>query len=248
MFAAANVYDALLELPAYVSLAAALAFLLLLALYASQRRDLMRLHAWMEREPGHPVADVQASEALLDRAEAELEAVLGTGQEAAAGAGAAEAEPALEPTVVAPPTRDRECPRQPRGGVVADAERDAGAGIGSGRGVDRLRAAASDAHRRATNQRRFTEPLATTESISTMPMICARPFAQLTGMVPTTYTVLCPSVNCQSLRLSGGGPNSGLVLLFSRQLPTRPRRPITLIGSTIFWVYEGFFSFLFLFL
>jgi len=104
VFAAANVYDALLELPAYVSLAAALAFLLLLALYASQRRDLMRLHAWMEREPGHPVADVQASEALLDRAEAELEAVLGTGQEAAAGAGAAEAEPALEPTVVAPPT------------------------------------------------------------------------------------------------------------------------------------------------
>jgi hypothetical protein len=113
MFAAANVYDALLELPAYVSLAAALACLLLLALYVSQRRDVMRLHAWMEREPGHPVADVQASEALLDRAEAELEAVLGAGQEAGIGAGGAEAERALEPTVVAPPAPSPPMPPKP---------------------------------------------------------------------------------------------------------------------------------------
>ena len=56
--------------------------LLLLPLYFSQRRDLQRLHAWMEREPGHPQADIGASEALLDRAETELEALLGTEQAA----------------------------------------------------------------------------------------------------------------------------------------------------------------------
>ena len=48
------VVDLAFELPAYVSLAAALACALLLPLYFSQRRDLERLHAWMEREPGHP--------------------------------------------------------------------------------------------------------------------------------------------------------------------------------------------------
>ncbi len=31
----------------------------------------------MEREPGHPQADIAASEALLDRAETELEALFG---------------------------------------------------------------------------------------------------------------------------------------------------------------------------
>ena len=58
------------------------AFALLLTLYASQRRDVQRLSAWMEREPAHPAADLRASETLLDRAEVELEAVLGR-QEAA---------------------------------------------------------------------------------------------------------------------------------------------------------------------
>ena len=53
------------------------AFVLLLPLYFSQRRDLARLHAWMEREPGHPASDLAASEGLLDRAETELEAAFG---------------------------------------------------------------------------------------------------------------------------------------------------------------------------
>ena len=60
----------------FVALAALIAFLLLLPLYFSQRRDLHRLRTWMEREPDHPAADVAASEALLDRAEAELAELL----------------------------------------------------------------------------------------------------------------------------------------------------------------------------
>jgi len=95
---AADVYDVVLDLPAYVSLAAILTFALLLSLYASHRRDLQRLYAWMERDADHPAADLVASEALLDRAEADLEAVFGTADVAA--------EPeavSSEPTVVAPP-------------------------------------------------------------------------------------------------------------------------------------------------
>jgi hypothetical protein len=94
-------YDTATDLPAYVSLTAVVAFVLLLPLYLSQRRDLQRLHAWMEREPGHPPGDLAASEALLDRAEAELEALFVAkpqveGPEAGEGASA-------EPTLVAPP-------------------------------------------------------------------------------------------------------------------------------------------------
>src|SRR4051794_33745691 len=103
----ADVYEVASHLPAYVSLAAAAAFVLLLPLYFSQRRDLARLHAWMEREPGHPAADLEASEGLLDRAETELEAVLGPPREALgddeATAQAATAQAAAEPTHVAPP-------------------------------------------------------------------------------------------------------------------------------------------------
>jgi hypothetical protein len=72
------------EIMAFVSLAAAVAVLLLLPLYFSQRRDVLRLRAWMEQEPGHPVQDVVASEEILDRAEAELEELT---------AGATEAQP-----------------------------------------------------------------------------------------------------------------------------------------------------------
>ena len=50
---------------------------LLLPLYLSQRRDVQRLRAWMNREPEHPAADIAASEAILDRAEAELEELAG---------------------------------------------------------------------------------------------------------------------------------------------------------------------------
>jgi hypothetical protein len=61
----------------FVALAALLGFALLLPLYLSQRRDVRRMRAWMERDPDHPAADLTASETLLDRAEAELEELLG---------------------------------------------------------------------------------------------------------------------------------------------------------------------------
>lgn len=81
MLPAANLVQVLLNaahyMPTYVSLAALFAFLLLLALYLSQRRDLVRMRAWMEGEPGHPAEDLARSEALLDDAETELEAILG---------------------------------------------------------------------------------------------------------------------------------------------------------------------------
>jgi LytR cell envelope-related transcriptional attenuator len=62
---------------ALVSLAAAIGLLLALPLYFSQRRDIHRLRAWMEREPAHPAEDLAASDAILDRAEAELEELVG---------------------------------------------------------------------------------------------------------------------------------------------------------------------------
>ena len=107
-----SLYDLALELPAYLSLAAALACVLLLPLYISQRRDLERLHAWMEREPGHPQADIAASEALLDRAETELEALFGPGPLPPAGEQAV-----AEPTVVAPPAPAPPVP-MPAGGLA----------------------------------------------------------------------------------------------------------------------------------
>lgn len=57
----------------FVGLAALVGIVLLLPLYLSQRRDVVRMRTWMEREPGHPDADIAASETLLDRAETELE-------------------------------------------------------------------------------------------------------------------------------------------------------------------------------
>lgn len=61
----------------YVALAACVTLILVLSLYLSQRRDLHRLRVWMLREPEHPAADLAGSELLLDRAEAELEELLG---------------------------------------------------------------------------------------------------------------------------------------------------------------------------
>jgi LytR cell envelope-related transcriptional attenuator len=100
----ADVYTIARDLPAYVSLAAMTAFVLLLPLYFSQRRDLERLRAWMEREPGHPATDLAASEGLLDRAETELEAVFGPKPQAPSEADAGE-QVAAAPTVVAPPAQ-----------------------------------------------------------------------------------------------------------------------------------------------
>ena len=103
MVGATNIYHAVRTLPDYVSLAAIVGFGLLLVLYVSQRRDLERLRIWMERSPSHAAEDLTASEALLDRAEAELEAVLGTGEQDDAW-DAGHHAPASEPTLVAPPT------------------------------------------------------------------------------------------------------------------------------------------------
>jgi LytR cell envelope-related transcriptional attenuator len=87
-------YDAAHRLPDYVSVAAAAGCLFLVVLYLSQRRDLMRLRAWMALATDHPAEDLARSEALLDRAEADLEEILGV---------EAPAEATPEPTVVAPP-------------------------------------------------------------------------------------------------------------------------------------------------
>ena len=97
MLLASNVvkilYDVADHMPTYVSLAAAVGFTFLLTLYVSQRRDLIRLQAFMVTAPDHPAEDLARSETLLDRAEAELEEILGV-----------EAPEAPEPTVVAPST------------------------------------------------------------------------------------------------------------------------------------------------
>ncbi|UJA18765.1 LytR C-terminal domain-containing protein [Thermoleophilia bacterium SCSIO 60948] len=64
-----------------ISLLAVVSLLLVIGLYLSQRRDLQRLRAWMESDPGHPSRDLLASEAILDRAEAELSALEGPSTE-----------------------------------------------------------------------------------------------------------------------------------------------------------------------
>jgi hypothetical protein len=79
---------------AIIALVAGVGILLLLPLYLSQRRDLQRLSAWMERDPDHPAEDVAASELILDRAEAELEQLMGEGPAATA--------PEAPPTEVVP--------------------------------------------------------------------------------------------------------------------------------------------------
>jgi hypothetical protein len=87
-------YDAANRMPTYVSMAAVVGCLFLIALYLSQRRDLMRIQAWMESVPNHPAEDLVRSEALLDRAEAELEEILGV---------EAPSPSTAEQTAVAPP-------------------------------------------------------------------------------------------------------------------------------------------------
>jgi LytR cell envelope-related transcriptional attenuator len=90
-------YDAAHRMPTYVSLAAVVGCLFLGALYLSQRRDLIRIQAWMESAPNHPAEDLVRSEALLDRAEAELEEILGV---------EASAESTAAQTAVGPPTAE----------------------------------------------------------------------------------------------------------------------------------------------
>jgi hypothetical protein len=79
-----EIVDLIDKAGAIVAVVAAAGILLLLPLYFSQRRDVIRLREWMEREPEHPNADIAASETLLDRAELELEEHLGETGEAEA--------------------------------------------------------------------------------------------------------------------------------------------------------------------
>jgi hypothetical protein len=95
----ADIYHLLVDVPSYVSLAALITFCLLLVLYFSQRRDIQRLTTWMQAAPGHPASDLAASEALLDRTEAELEEIMGGAESAPEPT----EEPVREPTLVAPP-------------------------------------------------------------------------------------------------------------------------------------------------
>jgi hypothetical protein len=81
------------HLPAVLSVTAAVGLTLLTPLYRAQRRDVLRLRAFMEDQPDHPGRDLAASEAALDRAEADLER-LGLGP-------AAEQAPATTATVPA---------------------------------------------------------------------------------------------------------------------------------------------------
>jgi hypothetical protein len=61
----------------FIALGALIGVLLLLPLYLSQRRDVRRLHAWMEGEPDYAAQNLATSEARLDAAETELERITG---------------------------------------------------------------------------------------------------------------------------------------------------------------------------
>jgi hypothetical protein len=103
----------------YVAFPALLGIVLLVPLYLSQRRDLVRLRAWMEEDPRHPAADVAASEALLDRTEAELAAFLAERGEpvhaptAPAAAPAAAADTAPTTAAAGPATVEAPAPAAP---------------------------------------------------------------------------------------------------------------------------------------
>jgi LytR cell envelope-related transcriptional attenuator len=83
------------DIPDYLSAAALCGTALLTPLYLSQHRDVVRLRELKEREPDHPVRDLAASEALMDRAEAELEDTL-----AEAGLATGEAGELIQPTPI----------------------------------------------------------------------------------------------------------------------------------------------------
>ena len=61
----------------FVALAGLVGVALLVPLYLSQRRDLRRLRTWRQREEAYAAEDLARSEDALDRAEAELEELLG---------------------------------------------------------------------------------------------------------------------------------------------------------------------------
>ncbi len=83
-----------------IALGSLVGLLLLLPLYLSQRRDVRRLHAWMEDEPGYPAENLEASERRLDVAETELEELTGA-------TAIAEPEPGTTSAAAARVTHDR---------------------------------------------------------------------------------------------------------------------------------------------
>ena len=60
------------EVTAVVAAVSALGIFLLLPLYLSQRRDVLRLREWMQANPDHPLTDLALSERRLDSAEKDL--------------------------------------------------------------------------------------------------------------------------------------------------------------------------------
>ena len=65
------------RIPEIVSVAAALGIALLFPLFLSQRRDIRRLRAFMERQATYPAESLAASETVLDRTETALERLTG---------------------------------------------------------------------------------------------------------------------------------------------------------------------------
>lgn len=63
------------QVTSVVATASVLGILLLLPLYLSQRRDVLRLREWMHEMPGYPPSDLARNERRLDRAEMELERI-----------------------------------------------------------------------------------------------------------------------------------------------------------------------------
>ena len=60
------------EVASAVAAVSVLGIVMLLPLYLSQRRDILRLREWMQANPDHPLADLALSERRLDSAERDL--------------------------------------------------------------------------------------------------------------------------------------------------------------------------------
>lgn len=93
---------------AIISALSVLGIVLLLPLYLSQRRDLIRLRAWREREPDYPRSNLETSETRLDHAEVELAKLLGTGETTPAGTMTAAARVTHERPALTRVTMERE--------------------------------------------------------------------------------------------------------------------------------------------
>lgn len=63
------------EVTSAVAAVSVIGIFLLLPLYLSQRRDVLRLREWMEQEPDFPASDIVVSDGRLDRAERDLAAL-----------------------------------------------------------------------------------------------------------------------------------------------------------------------------